>query len=299
MLWLLIAAIAEGIGYVPDPSPCLAYIEGYKAAYNDYEKHCAPLHVLAFRIFERVSKWLGDNHEVIVAAATVIIAVFTVTLWRSTDKMWLAGEKQRESNERIASAQMQHARRQALTQAAETRSSLEIARKSADAAMLSAQAAIGLELPFLRIEPDKVGFGDSQEGDGARRHYWGVYTLKMSNIGRTRAVPIEIQCGWTFGDALPDEPIYKWSTGFKVDAVIEPLPAEPVEFWMHELTMDVPADASTQLRERKANLWFYVCFVYLDFMKTRHEDCFCWRRVEGFGMGQFVTDDTPAYNRRS
>lgn len=202
-----------------------------------------------------------------VALFTAVLSIFTGLLWWSTDKLWKAGEKQ-----------------------------IAAARTAADAAMLSAKAAIGLELPFLRIEPERAGFGASRNSDGEQRHYFYIGLLTVSNAGRTRAAPIEIRCGWTFGDELPADPVYPWRSGFGVNAFIDPQPAEPMQFYIHDCHMDVPPDAYAQLVERQAQLWFYLCFVYLDFMNLRHEDRFCWRRIEGSGMGHFIVDDAPAYN---
>lgn len=185
------------------------------------------------------------------------------------------------------------------SQARDMKDSIEVAAKSADAAMLSARAAIAVQLPFLRMEPDKFGSGTSRNNDNTTRHYFYVYSIKMSNSGTTRAIPIELSCGWTFGNELPLEPVYRWETGFKVDAVIDASSTDPIEFLLSDLLMDVPSDAYEQLTNRSSDFWFYARLSYLDFMGDRHEASFCWRRAEGFGIGRFILDDTAAYNHKT
>src|SRR5262249_45788191 len=95
LLLLIYTAIAEGVSYVPDPSPCLIEIQGYKSAYYEqHEKGCAPTHVLALRLVDVSIEGIHRNHDSITAVSTIFIAIFTLTLWRSTHKMWLAGEQQ-------------------------------------------------------------------------------------------------------------------------------------------------------------------------------------------------------------
>jgi hypothetical protein len=219
---------------------------------------------------------------------TGILAAATLGLGVATFGLYVTGEKQIANNAKIASEQSRDMRR-----------SIRAAEKAADAALLNAKAAIGIELPFLRIEPMRFGNGTTRNADDSLRLFFVIATIKISNTGRTKAIPIEIRCGWTFGKELPLEPVYPWWTGFKTDAVIQPEPAEPMEYWLHELEMDVPDDAYEQLRSRTANFWFYAELVYLDFMGTRQSACFCWRRIESFGVGSFAIDDTPAYNRKT
>jgi hypothetical protein len=141
--------------------------------------------------------------------------------------------------------------------------------------------------------------GATRDEDKSLHFYFSVAAITVSNTGRTKAIPIELNCGWTFGAELPSEPIYPWDIAFKVDAVLESAPVEPTEFWLHELQMETPTDAIDQLRNRTANFWFYVRLIYLDFMGARHETSFCWRRIESSGTGQFTIDDTPSYNRKT
>jgi len=80
LIWLLYVAIAEGVSYVPDPSPCLIQVEGY-------EKGCAPLHVLAIRFLSAAVSWMDQHQGSVIAVTAILIAIFSVALWRSTRGM--------------------------------------------------------------------------------------------------------------------------------------------------------------------------------------------------------------------
>lgn len=238
-------------------------------------------------------KWydtfLNHTPDWFVAAFTALLTFVTYRLVTSTNKLWEAGERQ------IALA-----RETATAQSRETRRSIAVAERAADAAMLNARAAIGIELPFLRIDPAKFGNGATRGNDGSLRYCFYVAEIIVSNSGRTKAIPITIEFGWTFGAELPPEPEYRWDSPFKVDAVIEPAPAEPVAFWLHGLEMEVPANALEQLTKGDAKFWFYARLTYLDFMGARRMTCMCWRRAESpYGPGQTYIDDTTAYNRKT
>jgi len=95
------------MSFVPDPSPCLVEIEGYKAAYyQSNERGCAPLHVIAIGAIGKVGGWIEANDKGIVAIATLVIALFTVTLWFSTHKMWQASQEQLRHSERATEQQL-------------------------------------------------------------------------------------------------------------------------------------------------------------------------------------------------
>lgn len=271
------------------PSPCLIKL-GHKeqTAHNYQEKDCPAFLAGSLILLGRLDHFIEAHDKSIVAGFTVVLAISTIGLWLATNRLWAAGERQMEL---IAANSAQ--------QSKDMRASINVSRIAAQAALRSANAAIGLELPFLRIEPGWAGFGHFREADKPVVHYFNVGLLKVSNTGRTKAIPVELKCGWTFGEELQIEPIYQWGTWFKVDATVEPYPAEPAEFTIPDLRMDVPEGAYEQLRERQANLWFYVRFSYLDFMKARHDEGFCWHVKVGHGSIVFVTDDTAAYNRKT
>ena len=172
---------------------------------------------------------------------------------------------------------------------------IEIAIKAANAADLSARAAVAIELPIMILDPDNGSFGDRFEF-GRRTEEFCVMNIGFKNEGRTKAFPIETAFGWTVGNELPAKPVYRWTRPFGMDAIIGPdiLQVETVNLWM-----DLPDGTNQGIRDGNVSLWFYCRLSYLDFMRTKHEAGFCWRRFESFGGGRFVRDETPAYNYRT
>ncbi len=176
------------------------------------------------------------------------------------------------------------------------RRSDETARIAANAADLSARAAIALELPVIRVVPDRFGYGTSQVNDGPRTEYCAISRLIFSNAGRTQATPIEVRCGGFVGDTLPDAPTYITVQSFPVGAFFG---AAPYEMHLRDFEINFESGDTDKLMNRQTTLWFFCCIAYLDFMDIRHEQVFCWKRHELFGGGAFFPDPTPAYNRKT
>jgi hypothetical protein len=171
-------------------------------------------------------------------------------------------------------------------------------RIAANAADLNARAAIAIELPIIQIAADKVGFGTATENDRRFDYFW-VSELIFSNLGRTKAFPIEIQCGWTEGGSLPKVPRYTYTKQFQIGVIFEPNTPNPSQFNYTDLLFESDLGFYNRVREKKVRLWFYCSLVYLDFMQSRHEAGFCWERIESFGAGILSPDSTPAYNRKT
>jgi len=176
---------------------------------------------------------------------------------------------------------------------------LRDAKVSADAALLSARAAIAIELPIIRAVPEKLGFGVSQKTDGSQVHYCSIDTMAFSNLGRTKAFPIDLRCGWTVGGEFPAIPIYRFTKEFMTNVIFEPDQKVIEKLRLIELEIEIPADGYDRIRDGTINFWFYCCFAYLDFMQDRHEIGFCWQRYETFGAGGFWVDPTSSYNRKT
>jgi hypothetical protein len=123
--------------------------------------------------------------------------------------------------------------------------------------------------------------------------------LKFSNLGRSKAFPLEIRCGWTIGNKLPDMPIYTFSKPFGVGFIFEPEPKVTPALNINEAVIEDAPGFYDRVRDGTSGLWFYCSFAYLDFMQNRHEVGFCWKRYETFGKGGFIADATPAYNQKT
>jgi hypothetical protein len=175
------------------------------------------------------------------------------------------------------------------------------ARIAANAADLSARAAIALELPIIRAVRDRFSYGLSLDGEAdSPRIDWCVITnLKFSNVGRTQAFPIELRGGWTVGDKLPDVPAYTFTKLFPINFICEPKDDEPDRMNINDCDLQFGPGLYDQVRSNTVSLWFYCSIVYLDFMQTRHEAGFCWQRHEITGGGVFLPDATPAYNQKT
>jgi hypothetical protein len=175
------------------------------------------------------------------------------------------------------------------------------ARIAANAADLSARAAIALEMPVIRAAPHKFSYGSSLdgEGDNPRIEWCTIAHLNFSNVGRTQAFPIELRCGWTAGDKLPDVPVYTLAISFPLNLILEPKSEEPSQLHIHNFDLTFGPGLYDRVRDNTVGLWFYCSVVYLDFMQTRHEAGFCWKRYEIFGGGGFLPDPTPTYNQKT
>jgi hypothetical protein len=187
----------------------------------------------------------------------------------------------------------------AIVQIRYLRLSNETASTAAEAAKRSADAAIAIELPVIRIKVDGFGFGVSQEGEHPRIHYCSIHFVNFRNLGRTKDFPIELQLGLFFGAKLPDRPSYRFRKSFPITAIYEPDAEVEREFRIGEFIFETPADMYDRLRNKTECLWFFCSFSYLDFMQNRHDVGFCWERHESFGAGVLIADPTPAYNQKT
>jgi hypothetical protein len=174
---------------------------------------------------------------------------------------------------------------------------------AAKAAELNARAAIGIELPILRvIPPDLLSTNDLIGGDGpysgsvndkAPSRYSAIGLFSIKNFGRTPAFPEEIAVGWAVTNNLPKTPSYIRRTRLNHASVIKP--EEEFTANVHygiELSEDeIKAAASSE-----AWLWVYGCMYYTDFLQSKREAKFCWRfanRNVGSVFYHFASDGEP------
>jgi hypothetical protein len=200
-----------------------------------------------------------DKPDAYVALFTAVLAVSTIALWQSNEKMWA------------------------------------VTKIAADAADRSARASISLQLPIIRIAPDKLGHGETKMG----RHIIeevSVANVVISNLGATKAFPTELLYGWVIGDTLPDEPRYTWIDRFPVNLILE---ANPNITPFKRLNGAAPIQPDDWTKICAGNyLWFFCSLLYEDFMAEKHSHGFCWRWTNtGGGMG-WRAEDRPSYNRK-
>lgn len=206
--------------------------------------------------------WLAV-FTLLLVIGTAVLAMFTYKLWRDARKTAAASVK-------------------------DTQESLRIAAQSADAATLSAKAAIGIELPILRIiPPDLIAMtepivdGETYGGsvnDGLPTQYSGLGYFKCTNYGRTPAFPSSFSCGWQVTAILPESPIYSGTVQINHAVVYRPEKddTEPATIDAH-FTIEVSSQEIEAIKKGDAWLWFYGRLSYEDFMGGQHSYMFCWR----------------------
>ncbi|HZE52534.1 MAG TPA: hypothetical protein VE111_04565 [Bradyrhizobium sp.] len=170
------------------------------------------------------------------------------------------------------------------------------ARIVANAADLSARAAVAIELPTITAFPEYFSWGVNQDS-GGRRHYCSVGHIAFYNHGRTDAYLSEIKCGWIAGNSLPDIPMYQFTELINVEKILGHHSGGDIRTERFEF--EVSADLFDQLRAKTGKLWLFCCLVYTDFLQNTHETCFCWERWQTPGAGGFNIDTTESYNRKT
>jgi hypothetical protein len=196
-----------------------------------------------------------------IAAFTLVLAVSTVGLWIATIGLYFAGEKQ-----------------------------IEVALKAANAAELSAKAAVAIELPVITAFPQFFRWGKTH-------HHCSVNHVTFYNHGRTDAYLAELKCGWITGANLPTVPFYQFTELISVERILKQNTSADVRTEKFEFA--VSADFFDRMRANQVKLWFFCCLVYTDFLQNTHEACFCWERWQRPGDGGFNVDTTEAYNRKT
>lgn len=169
------------------------------------------------------------------------------------------------------------------------------ARIAANAADLSARAAIAIELPILRAAPNGLSHGSTREF-GITREHCSAHYVNISNGGKTKALPIELQYGYSVG-ALPKAPRYPFTETYDPNAVIETDPKVTQTFLRENCHLEM--GEWSLISSGNLTLWIYWNLVYMDFMRNRREAAFCWRWYGAPGQGFFRPDPTPEYNRKT
>jgi hypothetical protein len=184
--WIIVAALLltalqiVSLWSPPTFGPCLVSPQEHATSgKNDDQQTCPTLFQGSLILLGRVDHFLEQHDKSIIGLFTIVLAVSTIGLWLSTDKLWRAGKRQMK----LIAANSTH-------QSKDMRASIAAARRAADAAMLSARASIGIELPLLRIEPGYAGFGVSRDIDGIDRPYSTEveprhFPLKLGVAGRS------------------------------------------------------------------------------------------------------------------
>lgn len=203
------------------------------------------------------------------AAATIVLALFTWRLYDATNRLWKANLAQ-----------------------------IQIAERSAEAAMLSARASIGLNHPIIRIKPDNVILSHRLV-DGSDLQSYTVAGLTFSNLGRNKAFPVEVSYGMTCGESLPPVPSYTNTDPFRIDLIFNDDAQITPRKSIQDCRVEIRAGDPDLIVRGELNLWLYCQLTYDDFMDARHTAGFCWKWTNtGIGMA-WRPDNTPAYNKKT
>ncbi len=210
----------------------------------------------------------------LLALFTFLLFVYTARLYYATRGLWQVAKDQ----------------------AIDMKASIAVATQSANAATLSAQAAIGIELPILKATPVNYLLHlnapiPTNETFAGRPHndvpskYSGIGSVCIVNHGRTQAFPIVFEYGWKVASVLPPIPMYTGTERFNHAVVIKQ---------DHDYTIGL--DCTIELSESEIAvigketdwLWFYGSIHYFDFLNEKREARFCWRWANRNPIGEYV-----------
>jgi hypothetical protein len=144
-----------------------------------------------------------------------------------------------------------------------TKESADAARKAADAADLSAHAALGMELPIVRatrpadlLMLDKPVPVDKPYGGIVADHfpsqYSAVSAIYFRNDGRTPAFPLQMRVGYrALGKIASGSPAYYRTILFEGDAIMKPEPREDALYAEMHYGIDLTVEEIAALKEGK------------------------------------------------
>jgi hypothetical protein len=215
------------------------------------------------------------NANIITAIATAAIAWFTWTLRQSTEKMWI-----------------------------ET-------KKTADAADLSAQAAVIVEFPIIRtpwIGPELLAVDGLPENGAAYAgevndefptQFSVVSTIEYRNYGRSPAFPIGMLLGHSVIDKLPTTPNYRKKAETSPNSILKERDKSEIEI---HYGIELTEEERSKVANKTAKLWFFVRMTYLDIMDRPYfiGSCWQWGKQTEEGILYFFDDGTApsAYTKR-
>src|SRR4029077_1745533 len=136
---------------------------------------------------------------------------------------------------------------------------IAVATKAADAADRSARAAIALQLPIIRVRPDKLGHGVTAQGERTIEQC-DVHAVTIFNAGTTKAFPKEVLYGWTVGESLPAKCRYAFSKKLGVNAILDPGSGNTLTFVLNGVHILKRGEWENICRGDF--LWFYCEVIY-------------------------------------
>jgi hypothetical protein len=192
----------------------------------------------------------------------------------------------------------------AVEQSRDMKASIAVAQRAAEAAELSAKAAIGVELPIISITDFALMEISAGRITGGVPPEVSELQLPFKNSGRTVASLIE-QCIETIVvDALPTIPVYEHIYPFVPGTLVEAGKPSPVS--IQNYFVRLTAVERDTIKDQTKSLWLYGYISFEDRLGERHESRFCARWVVyKVGVANtptgFVYDSRtpPEYTRRT
>jgi hypothetical protein len=163
------------------------------------------------------------------------------------------------------------------------RETAEAAKKSADAANLSAYAALRVELPILMMDRPSL---DSIDGPVPENGAYGtselttlpyencvIPSVNFRNHGRTAAFPTALHIGYCVARKIPPTPVYLHSVRFRGETIIKA--ADSFEVYIHFDLKLTDHERSEMKAGATMWLWCWICFD--TFMRSSGENVFTWK----------------------
>jgi hypothetical protein len=207
------------------------------------------------KFIEHITDWL-------LVLFSCILAIATIKLVDSTNGLWEEADKQRHDNRKIA-----------LIQAIQTRKSLAIAKKSADAADLSARTFSIVETPHIVFWTDveiAPKTPDEPIIKGIPRN--AFISVKGANIGRNSAILLRQAMGIKLEKHLPEIPEFLDEVAFPAHTVLQS--ERPVT---HGLNVAFDDGAISYIVNRDGPIYLYGVISYLDVFGGTHFTKYCFR----------------------
>jgi hypothetical protein len=232
--------------------------------------------------------WSAKLTDWLLAAFTLALVFFTGRLYYATAGLFTETAGLREA---------------AAEQSIHMKASIAVAQRAAEAAELSAKAAIGVELPIISITDFALMESSTIRITGGVPPEIAELGLPFKNSGRTVASLIE-QCVETIVvDTLPTIPVYEHIFPFVPGTLVEADKPSPVN--IRNYFIRLTTDERDAIKDEKKSLWLYGYISFEDRLGERHQSRFCARWVVYKSLGNtptgFVYDSRtpPDYTRRT
>jgi hypothetical protein len=301
--------ILEGVSWWTSsiPGTCLISPEQHNHVENYNEQQACPTFFRGSLILLGwADRWLEHHDKGIVAVFTIVLAISTIGLWKATRDLWRASE-----------SELAHLKESAERQSREMDASIRVAQISADAAALSARAAIGLKLPIVRCDVPTIFAADDpfeRGGIGASNlfvyDFHKIIDLEFRNRGETPFYPTEVGLGWLLTEqpaveleTVPNDPDYTDIHSISGETVVQELFRFPTHETFVIRTQDPALKADLNGGRKNVRVLAYI--KYRDFLGDAHEARFCWRWSQGSRDGRYrpgllVDDRVPeSYTRKT